>query len=336
MENTAKIRIENRNRLRRRFWQGGEHTKLSLAHDTGLSLATCSTLLNEMEADGEIIGVKRRLGEVGRSSTIYRANEETDLILCLHCDLIDRTPSQSWSVRTVTGQVLEQSLMQPQTQITAQSLADLAKAVCRRYPAIRQIMLGVPGVAEDDTVRYCDIPDLDDQPLRSLMQAETGCAVHMENDMHYRIYGYARQHADEQDVLTLCYWNRSVLPGTATFHKGTLITGHNLFAGYAAFLPYPMGRERQMELLGRQDTAQSLIDAAVCCMISLLNPNVMVLSGDLFSPQSIPHLQTACRRFIPEAYLPCFQYVRDTEPEYLIGMYQRALDLKCDRSKGGA
>ena len=43
-------------------------TKQELARHTGLSTATCNTLINEMAADGEVTGHKLQLGEVGRSS----------------------------------------------------------------------------------------------------------------------------------------------------------------------------------------------------------------------------------------------------------------------------
>ena len=48
--------------------EGKEFTKQELARHTGLSTATCNTLINEMAADGEVTGHKLQLGEVGRSS----------------------------------------------------------------------------------------------------------------------------------------------------------------------------------------------------------------------------------------------------------------------------
>lgn len=311
MHSTADIRLENRNRLRRILWQGGEHTKQTLSRDTGLSVATCSTLLNEMEADGEAVGAKRRLGDVGRSSVVYRANEEKNHILCLHCDFIGGRPVQSWAVMTLTGRILQQNLMQPQESITAQSLCQTASSLVQADPAIDRIMLGIPGVVEEEHVRYCDIPALTDQPLRTLMQQETQRDVHMENDMHYRIYGYAGMHAKPDDVLTLCNWNAGVVPGVVTFHKGMILTGQNLFAGCAVLLP------------------EGSVESAVLCLISLLNPGVMVLSGDRFTPESIPYMVEFCQKSIPQAYLPRFAYAQDTEDEYLSGMRQRALDLKC-------
>lgn len=326
MPNTAEIRMENRNQLRRRIWQGGEHTKQSLARDTGLSIATCSTLLNEMENDGEIVSVKRRLADVGRTSSIYRANEEKDLILCLHCDLMDGKPTQSWTVMTVTGHVLSQNLMQPQDTITTESLSALSKQLLHRFPAISQIMLGVPGVVEGDFIRRCDIASLTDQPLRTMIQSAANIPVHMENDMHYRIYGYACEESASEDVLTLLYWNRSVLPGTATCHKGTILTGQNHFAGCAMLLP---SVTHPAEQLSSRESAQFIIDETVLSILSLLNPGVMILSGDLFSPDSVLHLQKICEQAVPKAYLPRLVYAQSTEKEYLCGMYQRALDLKC-------
>ena len=58
-------------------------TKQELARHTGLSTATCNTLINEMVADGEVTGHKLQLGEVGRSSLAYQLNESYEFTLCV-------------------------------------------------------------------------------------------------------------------------------------------------------------------------------------------------------------------------------------------------------------
>lgn len=42
------------------MWQGGAFTKQSVSAKTGLSVATCNTLLNDMDQCGEVISEKKR------------------------------------------------------------------------------------------------------------------------------------------------------------------------------------------------------------------------------------------------------------------------------------
>ena len=54
---------------------GEEYTKQQIALQTGLSVSTCNTLLNEMEDDREVVSEKKKLQEVGRTSAVFRMNE---------------------------------------------------------------------------------------------------------------------------------------------------------------------------------------------------------------------------------------------------------------------
>lgn len=330
MGNTADIRRENLNRLRRCLWTGGEHTKLSLSQATGLSIATCNTLLNALEEQGEVTGSKRRTNDVGRSSIAYRVNEAQDWILCIHVDLIQGIQRLTWVVMTLTGCLIAENRMQPHDCIDKALIEASIRKLLAQYPAIRQIMLGVPGAIKDGVILLCDLPALDGCALACDLEKAFHLPVHMENDMHYRIYGYARAHAADTDVLTLCYWTLGVYPGVATFHKGTHITGHNLFAGFMGFFPYPVEKEELFRRLRKPETAQPLVDSVVASLIAMLNPSVLVLSGDYFSDATLPHIRQVCLHTIPKAFMPKLLYVEDTEPEYLSGMHQRALDLKCN------
>ena len=87
MIDSSDVRKINVNLIRSVMWRGGEHTKQSVAMDTGLSVATCNTLLNELEKSGEILSEKRQLNGVGRSTSMYRINESYESMLCIRFDL---------------------------------------------------------------------------------------------------------------------------------------------------------------------------------------------------------------------------------------------------------
>ena len=91
MKDTAQLRVENKKKIRTVMREGKEFTKQELARHTGLSTATCNTLINEMAADGEVTGHKLQLGEVGRSSLAYQLNESYEFTLCVWFEMMDES-----------------------------------------------------------------------------------------------------------------------------------------------------------------------------------------------------------------------------------------------------
>lgn len=55
---------------------------------TGLSVATCNTLLNDMQMQGIVTGGDKISGEVGRSSVLYQIKDDHESYLAIH--LVER------------------------------------------------------------------------------------------------------------------------------------------------------------------------------------------------------------------------------------------------------
>ena len=87
MIDSSDVRKLNLNQIRSVMWRGGEHTKQSMALEIGLSSATCNTLLNEMEENCEVLSEKRQLNGVGRSTSVFRINEQYESILCVKVEI---------------------------------------------------------------------------------------------------------------------------------------------------------------------------------------------------------------------------------------------------------
>ena len=81
MKNTAEIKKENQRRIWEILRDGLPHTKQEAARITGLSPATCNTILNELKQEGQVLGEKKRSGEVGRASVAYILNRDYENFL---------------------------------------------------------------------------------------------------------------------------------------------------------------------------------------------------------------------------------------------------------------
>ncbi|MCR4897791.1 MAG: hypothetical protein K5892_01050 [Acholeplasmatales bacterium] len=76
MKNTSDVRKDNISMILDIVGDGEDHTVLSVSKDTGLSVATCNTLLKMLVQSKQVIGTKRQINGIGRSSIIYHINSE--------------------------------------------------------------------------------------------------------------------------------------------------------------------------------------------------------------------------------------------------------------------
>lgn len=326
MPDTAGPRKQNLNQVRRVLWQGGQYTKLDVSRATGLSVATCNTLLNELEKAGEVVGQSQRVRDVGRSSVVYRYNEEAESFLGVSYQLIGGIKSVRAAVISPLGTTIQWYEKQHKVLDYAAVEALIAQAILE-HPNISQILVGTPSIAEHGVVRHCDIPEMDGIPLVRLLEERFDRPVYMQNDIHYNAYGYYKKEGEENDIVTLAFFPSGVLPGTASVYKGTILKGRNQFAGMVGFLPYEFGREEEIRLLS-WDTAIPVIVKAAASLIVAINPSTILFAGDLLDEERIQQVYTGCLAYIPQAYMPEFHYTDQIDAYYLIGMYHKALDLK--------
>lgn len=326
MKDSAGIKRENKSQIRTLLISGKPYTKQQIAIQTGLSLASCNTYLNEMETTGEVIGEKKKLHDVGRNAMVYKLNERYESILCIFFELIQGIKSITTAVLSPVGTLLHRQVCRFNL-LDAAAIEQQVAVALERFPNISQIIVGTPSIAENGVIRHSDIAELENTPLKADLETKFQRPVCIANDMHYKVYGYYRQEHIEDKIVTLVNYPSGVLPGTATVHKGVLLTGRNLFAGMVGFLDYGMSLEQQIERLQRP-TAGPLIIQASIALISILNPHQLLFTGDLLQEDDLQRIHAACRKCIPEEYMPDFKYIPNTEQYYLMGMYWTAIDRK--------
>lgn len=326
MKDSAAIKRTNKALIRRLLRSGKSYTKQQIALQTGLSVASCNTYLNEMEAVGEVLGKRQRLHDVGRSTAVYTLNEDFESVLCVYFALLQGIKSITTMVLSPTGKLLHHAVNAFALLDAAVVEQEVASALAR-FPNISQILVGTPSIAENGMIRHSDIPELEDVPLKALLENKFRRPVFLANDMHYKVYGYYRQEQISDEIVTLVNYPSGVLPGTATVHKGVLLTGKNLFAGMVGFLDYGISREQQISQLQRP-TAQPLIVQATIALISILNPHRLLLTGDLLQENDLEGIRAACLRCIPEEYMPELIFLPGTDDCYRWGMYWTAMDRK--------
>ena len=164
MKNTAEIKKENQRRVWEILRDGKAHTKQEASLITGLSQATCNTILNEFETKDRSGEIKENPGKWGRSSVAYRLNRDFESFLCIGFELIKGRRSFFWRVKTAIGEILDQGRTYRE-MITCRDIENKVEELKERFPNLRAIAMGTPSVADKGWIRHCDLPEFDNVPV---------------------------------------------------------------------------------------------------------------------------------------------------------------------------
>ena len=189
MKDSASIKRENKMQIRKLLVCGKSYTKQQIALQTGLSVASCNTYLNEMETIGEVIGEKQKLHDVGRNAVVYKLNEDFESVLCIYFELIQGIKSITTAVFSPTGRLLNQQVHQYENLDYVVIEREVAE-ILEQFSNVSQIMVGTPSIAENGVIRHSDILELENVPLKALLEEKFQRPVFLANDMHYKVYGY--------------------------------------------------------------------------------------------------------------------------------------------------
>ncbi|MDE5777741.1 MAG: ROK family protein [Lachnospiraceae bacterium] len=326
MKNSADIRKENKKIIYQFMLDGHPHTKQQVSIGTGLSVATCNTLLNDMVTQNIISGSTKLPGEVGRSAILYEINDNHESYLAIHFYVVQKIKWIESIVFSATGNILSK-VTQKYNKVDYEQVEAIIAGIVGEYSNLNQIIIGTPSIAKYGIIKHCDIPELENIPMKEKLESKFSLPVAIENDMHHKAYGYYKKTGNRNDVISLAYFPSYIFPGTATIHKGTIIRGANSFAGMTGFLPYNISKKEQLDLL-KPETCIPFVVQSICAIIVLLNPSTIVLTGDLIDEIMLEKIIEKCRENIPLEYMPQFNIVDSFDEYYYEGMYQLAVDRK--------
>lgn len=83
----------------------GSATKAELAVATGLSIATCGTVLNELSSNSEVLALEREVSRGGRPAQRYAYNPDYFSVLSIYAQGSDAAAQIIWTVNSATGAV---------------------------------------------------------------------------------------------------------------------------------------------------------------------------------------------------------------------------------------
>ena len=298
MANSSDIRKDNKKKIYRLMLDHQQYTKQQISVKTGLSVATCNTLLNDMTANKVLVtGEEKEFRGVGRSSWLYEIDGEHEHYILVSFVVNQGMRNVDYYVVSATGNIIRKECTVCET-IDCENVISVIDGLISDCSSMKQIVLGIPGVIDGAEIEFCDIKELEIADIKRKLQEHFKLIVSMENDMHCMAYGYGRKKQQVNEVITL-----------------------------AGFMPFGINPDEVPDMMV-EGKCFDIISRIVGAIIAFQNPNEIVFSGDLINNRILSEVKDYCRRSIPEKYMPVFKMVSGFS-EYLIeGMFQIAVENK--------
>lgn len=329
ISNTAQVRSYNIEIVKNALKALPYGTKNTVSKLTGLSVATCNTLLNELAETGEILEVQdmTSTNSVGRPAKEYRFNECFSYILCIYATTIGGHRKLHYGVMDLLGQIVESESVDKKL-LDYQEIEELVAALIQKYPSINAIGFGIPGIVNREmTVEGCDIEALNGCPLRRRLMDQFGVDVVVDNDMNLIAYGFYQEEAPEEDSsMALVSFFEKVCAGCGIIINGTIFHGSTNFAGEVSYLPFEMNHTEQLQLLSTREGVLKLVSKMLSSLAAVINPTQIVLTGSPIQEDMLEELIELCEVCIPEQHMPKLRYSADIDHYYLQGLCALTLE----------
>ncbi|MDF1894988.1 ROK family protein [Rahnella sp. Lac-M11] len=295
----------------------GSATKAEVAAQTGLSIATCGAVLNELRLTREVLALELEESRGGRPAQRYAYNPDYFSVLSLYAQGSDAAAQIIWSVNSATGA----SLAQGEVRFLPLSLETFYQQIAgllADYPNIKALGIGLPGVVVKGRVATCDISAFAGVDIEQQLREKFGIYVQADNDMNYTAYGFYRSSC-AGETAPVAYIFKPDVPclGCGMVINGQVLQGASQFAGEVSNLPY--------KDLDKLPVAEEMAKVIVS-LSAIINPATIALSGPKISDALIPELTERCQEHIPAQHMPALIYRPSMRQDYLQGITELTLN----------
>lgn len=269
--------------VRRCFYEGDVWTKNSLSEKTGLSLAGTTNVLAGLLQDGEILQIEDAQSTGGRKSKQYVLNPEYAHILGLVAKRTEKEYVFEVHVDNLAGQsVRREDLISPDG--SREELISLVKRVIREDEKITRIAVSVPGVCSAGRISECDIEQIENCDLQSLIAEVTDLPCIIENDVNAAAIGMSHTYSTSGDMVFV-YQPAAEYIGCGVVIAGKLYNGFSHRAGEVRYLPW-CDEQQQKQLLAERPAY--LLEQVIMTLCSVLDPQVICWCSDAFTQDIHP------------------------------------------------
>ena len=327
VSNTAQVKRYNVEIVKNALKALPDGTKTTIARITGLSVATCNTILNELAATGEILEVTNEYSNVGRPAKGYRFNENYSYICCIYMIYENKKKILNYAVVNLLGNIIKEKSIIKEF-IGYGEIEELIHQLIDQYENIEAIGIGIPGVVnQQNVIDFCDIEELNNCALANGLSDKLGMDVVIENDMNLIAYGaYQAGEYQEDTSIAVVSFFKDNWPGSGIIVDGHIIHGNTNFAGEVSYLPFGCTHNEQKELLKNREHIIQIAAKTICSLTAIINPSTIVITGTTLTADMMEEICDLCSEIIPKKHIPEIRLENNVQEYYLKGITSMTLE----------
>ena len=172
INNTYRVKLTNKTLIKNALKSMGTATRTEVSQKTGLSIATCRNILNELVRDGEVLeDALEATNTVGRPARRYSFNKDFSYVAGINMNIDGEERTLQYVVANLDGEIIADEHEQRET-VTSDDLVHLTDTLMEKWPSITALALGIPGTfSKDGEIFACDFTDLNGTNIKEAILA---------------------------------------------------------------------------------------------------------------------------------------------------------------------
>lgn len=296
-------------------------TEVSLL--SGLSIATCRTILNSLVKTGEVTIGEPDLESGGRPAKTYVFNENHQLGMALSMDTDGIICELRHMVFNLNGDIIDEKT-DTMDDITYEIIYDRIQSDLNKYPTISSVCVAIPGISDTDgTIIINDITSLNNIPLASNIKHDFNLRVKIASVPDIMAYGYYKSKTiDTNAPYVAIYFPKNQIIGAG------IIINENIFKGFcnnAGEVGYLYDGENYF-------SKGEISKYAALCMSALstiISPKSVLITGHGITKEQFDEAVSLQPSF-NKALEPTFEFVQDPFEIFTSGIISIAVDNLSD------
>jgi len=302
----------------------GSATKVQIARDTGISVTTVRTLLEELIINKEITSLGLDDSSGGRRAERYALNLNDNISLSFYI----QNEFINYALTNPLGDIIENKTLKIKKNGNEKFLEKFIDKILQNNN-IKVIGIGVPGVV--DKGNYFSGKGLNNwkrSDIGAYIEEKYNIPVVLENDLNAIALGFSINYLKEMKTLEMKSLNLVYINftesgvGAGIIANGQLIRGKSNFAGELGFIP--INKQGHLGHILNNNPSDEIYVDIVAQLIAILNcvinPSFIVVGGDTLRGNLIDDIKDDCKKYLANNIMAEIVESKDSKKYYLSGI----------------
>ena len=323
------IRRYNQDLIRDLIQTNGPVTKVELSRLSGASVPTVNKIVNQLEANGEVIPVNEESNAVGRKAVSYIVNKDAGYFIVFFV----QNGTVTAGLANCFGEILKKESCRPDMTSAGamnRTIFELSDTFLNEIPSekLNAIGLGVPGVIDprNRIIAVPTVPCWEGIDLIPVLEERYHVPIFLENDVKLMTIGvYKKEFENRFRNIVFLYAAEGL--GAGIIINGRLYKGTNHFAGEYGFmvpdfeksfihpdwtgdleaklrLRTEMNAVEDSENSERKTLFSKILSGVITNFIAVLNPDAIAICAPEMNKEHLTEIRNLTMARIPDSCMP--------------------------------